>query len=99
MLRSSYTAAADRMSGYREVLATHGILYDESLVRYGDFDPDSGYQQMKDLLRINKTTNSCFCSQRCGRHRRQGSHRGKRAQNPWRISHWLALMMSPWLVI
>ncbi len=56
----SYTAAADRMSGYREVLATHGILYDESLVRYGDFDPDSGYQQMKDLLRTNKLPTAVF---------------------------------------
>ena len=46
----SYTAAADRMSGYRETLATHDIPYDEALVRYGDFNPESGYQQMKDML-------------------------------------------------
>ena len=56
----SYSAAADRMSGYREILTTHRISYDESLVRYGDFDPESGYQQMKDLLSLNKTPSAVF---------------------------------------
>ena len=56
----SYSAAADRMSGYREVLTTHGIIYDESLVRYGDFDPESGYQQMKNLLKIETPPSAVF---------------------------------------
>lgn len=46
----SYTAAAERLHGYRETLKSHAIPYDQELVRYGDFDPESGYQQMKDLL-------------------------------------------------
>ncbi len=56
----SYTAAADRMSGYREILSNHGISYDESLVRYGDFDPESGYQQMKELLAHKQLPTAVF---------------------------------------
>lgn len=46
----SYTAAADRLNGYRETLKSNAIPFDKELVRHGDFDPESGYQQMKDLL-------------------------------------------------
>jgi LacI family transcriptional regulator len=56
----SYTAAADRMSGYREILTAHGIPYDDSLVRYGDFDPESGYQQMNALLDIKEKPTAVF---------------------------------------
>lgn len=47
----SYTAAKDRLQGYRDVLEKHRIAYDKSLVRYGAFTPESGYFQMKDLLK------------------------------------------------
>ena len=47
---SSYTAAADRLNGYRQALEKAGILYEPDLVRYGDFDMDSGYRQMQSLL-------------------------------------------------
>jgi LacI family transcriptional regulator len=46
----SYTAAIQRLQGYRDVLAAHGISYRAELVRYGDFTPDSGYEQMCSLL-------------------------------------------------
>jgi LacI family transcriptional regulator len=46
----SYSAAADRLSGYREALDAAGIPYDESLVRFGDFSPESGYACMNELL-------------------------------------------------
>jgi DNA-binding LacI/PurR family transcriptional regulator len=45
-----YTAAEERLQGYRRALEAAGIAYDPELVRYGDFDPDSGYHQMADLL-------------------------------------------------
>jgi LacI family transcriptional regulator len=48
--RPSYTAAAERLRGYRQALESQNLAYDEDLVRYGDFDPESGYQQMMDLL-------------------------------------------------
>jgi DNA-binding LacI/PurR family transcriptional regulator len=46
----SYTAAADRLSGYRDALYASGLPYDENLVRYGDFSLQSGYRQMQALL-------------------------------------------------
>jgi LacI family transcriptional regulator len=48
--RPSYTAAAERLRGYRQALEAKGIEYDEGLVRHGDFDPESGYHRMKDLV-------------------------------------------------
>lgn len=47
---SSYTAAAERLRGYRQSLEIAGISYQEELVRYGDFDPESGFNQMNNLL-------------------------------------------------
>src|SRR5690606_17223006 len=46
----SYTSAADRLQGYRQSLQDAGLPYDESISRFGDFDPDSGYAQMEHLL-------------------------------------------------
>jgi DNA-binding LacI/PurR family transcriptional regulator len=47
---SIYTAAVDRLKGYQDALAEAGIPYDERLVRYGDFSPESGYEGMRSLL-------------------------------------------------
>ncbi len=46
----SYTAAKDRLQGYRDVLESNHICYDKSLVRCGAFTPESGYIQMKNML-------------------------------------------------
>ena len=46
----SYSAATDRLQGYRDALENAGILYDDSLVRFGDFEPESGHIQMSSLL-------------------------------------------------
>lgn len=46
----TFTAAAERLQGYREALQARGIPYREDLVRYGDFDIKSGYDQMESLL-------------------------------------------------
>jgi LacI family transcriptional regulator len=47
---ASYSASSDRLIGYREALEHAGIPYHEALVRYGDFEPESGYVQMSSLL-------------------------------------------------
>lgn len=47
---TSYTAAAERLRGYRRALEAAGLPYDHLLVRQGDFEPESGYQQMMKLL-------------------------------------------------
>ncbi len=46
-----YTAAAERLEGYREALAAAGIPYDERLVTHADFDAASGHAAMGRLLR------------------------------------------------
>ena len=56
----SYTAAADRLSGYRQALNEAGVDYDDALVRFGDFDVESGYMQMKSLLESGIKFSSVF---------------------------------------
>jgi DNA-binding LacI/PurR family transcriptional regulator len=46
----SYSAAADRIIGYKNALDAAGITPNNKLIRYADFDPKSGYDQMKSLL-------------------------------------------------
>lgn len=46
----SYAAAAQRLQGYQDSLEQAGLDYQERWVRYGDFDLQSGYEQMSDLL-------------------------------------------------
>jgi DNA-binding LacI/PurR family transcriptional regulator len=48
--KPTYTASIERLMGYRDALEIGGIPYDEKLVRYGDFDLESGFTQMSDLL-------------------------------------------------
>jgi LacI family transcriptional regulator len=48
----AYTASADRLAGYRQALAEAGQHYDESLVRFGNFTPQSGQAAMHELLSI-----------------------------------------------
>jgi DNA-binding LacI/PurR family transcriptional regulator len=47
---SSYSASVDRLMGYRDALEQAGIPYNDTLVRFGDFEPESGYIQMNSLL-------------------------------------------------
>ena len=42
--------ARDRLAGYREALAEHGIKYDEALVAEGGFVEEGGYRAMQQLL-------------------------------------------------
>lgn len=56
----SYTAAAERLAGYRQALQAHKINFDQRLVRYGDFVPESGYHQMKDLLEESPQLTAVF---------------------------------------
>ncbi|HZW05031.1 MAG TPA: LacI family DNA-binding transcriptional regulator [Anaerolineaceae bacterium] len=57
---ATFTAALDRLEGYRQALAAAGVPYDESLVRFGDFGPESGYQQMNDLLDAGASFTAAF---------------------------------------
>jgi LacI family transcriptional regulator len=56
----SYAASPDRVSGYRKALLAAGIAPDERLIRYADFDPQSGYAQMQSLLAEGKPFTAVF---------------------------------------
>jgi LacI family transcriptional regulator len=56
----AYTASADRLAGYRQVLESAGIAYDESLVKYGDFTPRSGEAAMTKLLQLSPQPTAVF---------------------------------------
>jgi LacI family transcriptional regulator len=45
-----YVAAADRLHGYEDALSEANIPVDPALICFGDFDSESGYQQMNNLL-------------------------------------------------
>lgn len=54
------TGAQERISGYEDSLAAHGIAFDERLVRYGDYSSDSGYAAAMSLLSSGQTFTGLF---------------------------------------
>jgi len=46
----NYTAASDRLAGYRQALAEAGLAADDALVAEGDFGAASGHQAMASIL-------------------------------------------------
>ncbi len=46
-----YTGGAHRLAGYRDALESADLTFEERLVRFGDFVPESGYQAAHSLLR------------------------------------------------
>jgi LacI family transcriptional regulator len=56
----SYAATPDRVAGYRNALIAAGITPDEGLIRYADFDPQSGYAQTKSLLESGNKFTAIF---------------------------------------
>jgi DNA-binding LacI/PurR family transcriptional regulator len=56
----TYTAARDRLAGYRQVLEEAGIPFDEELVRCGDFREESGRLAMKQLLDLSEPPTAVF---------------------------------------
>lgn len=55
-----YTAAVERLEGYREALSSAGIMPDETLIRYGDFNPESGFTEMNALLQVAHRPSAVF---------------------------------------
>jgi len=56
----SYAASPERVLGYKNALVSAGIPPDDELIRYADFDPQSGYEQMKSLLESGKKFTAIF---------------------------------------
>jgi LacI family transcriptional regulator len=58
----TYTASTERLRGYRFALEQAGLAFEENLVRYGDFDPQSGYEQMNQLLDQRPAMSAVFAA-------------------------------------
>lgn len=56
----TYTSALERLRGYREALEDTGLSFDDDLVRYGDFNPQSGYKHMKGFLDLHAPPTAVF---------------------------------------
>jgi DNA-binding LacI/PurR family transcriptional regulator len=56
----TYTAAMDRLAGYRQALESAGVSYAEALVEFGEFAPHSGVRAMNRLLQISPRPTAVF---------------------------------------
>ncbi len=56
----AYTAATDRLTGYRQALEAGGCPFDPALVRYGQFTPQSGKAAMEELLDLDRPPTAVF---------------------------------------
>lgn len=55
-----YDTGKTRTLGYQDALKKAGIPFRESLVRYADFDPSSGYEAMRSLLDSGEQFSAVF---------------------------------------
>jgi LacI family transcriptional regulator len=55
-----YTSATERLLGYRQALRQADLDEDETLIQYGDFDPESGYRAMQALLAVKPRPTAVF---------------------------------------
>jgi LacI family transcriptional regulator len=56
----SYKAATDRVQGYKDALVAAGITPDDNLIQHADFDPQSGFACMQNLLTSGKDFTAVF---------------------------------------
>ena len=55
-----YTAAPERVQGFRNALARVNAPVNERLIRYADFDPESGYECMHSIIRSGERFTAVF---------------------------------------
>lgn len=55
-----YTSAPERIKGYKNALLKQEIPINEALIRYADFDPDSGYECMNSILQSGEKFSAVF---------------------------------------
>lgn len=55
-----YTASRQRLEGYRRALEERDVVYDRELVRQGNFDEESGYAAIKELLGMDEAPTAAF---------------------------------------
>lgn len=58
--RPTYSAAPDRVLGYKDALLANDITPDDGLIQYADFDPQSGFKSMQAMLASRKEFTAVF---------------------------------------
>jgi len=56
----AYAASRQRLEGYRTALADAGLPYEEDLVRQGNFDEESGYAAIHELMALDEPPTAVF---------------------------------------
>ena len=56
----AYAASRQRLEGYRRALEEAGLSYEEAWVRQGNFDEESGYAAIRELLALHKPPTAVF---------------------------------------
>jgi LacI family transcriptional regulator len=54
-------ATFGRLAGYREALASHGLTFDESLIRRAQSDSNGGYDGATALMQLSEPPTAIFC--------------------------------------
>jgi DNA-binding LacI/PurR family transcriptional regulator len=57
---ASFSSAHERVLGYKDALVASGIIPEDDMIRYADFDPQSGFGCMKSLLTSGKKFTAVF---------------------------------------
>ncbi len=55
-----YTAATDRMAGFKSAMQAAGLAVNENWVRIGSFTPESGFRAMSSMLQDQKKPSAVF---------------------------------------
>jgi LacI family transcriptional regulator len=55
-----YAASRQRLQGYRQALKEYDVPYDPTLVRQGNFDEESGYTAINELLALDEAPTAAF---------------------------------------
>jgi LacI family transcriptional regulator len=56
----AYAASRQRLEGYQRALRQAGIAYEDAWVRQGNFDEESGYAAVKELLALDEPPSAVF---------------------------------------
>ena len=56
----SFSSAHERVLGYKDALVASGIIPEDEMIQYADFDPQSGFDCMRSLLTSGKEFTAVF---------------------------------------
>src|SRR5258708_37670871 len=60
-LSISTPAPTGRLAGYKQALAAYGVPFDETLLRSGNAQADSGYDRTVELMQLGEPPTAIFC--------------------------------------